>query len=72
MIIERNLLISLLKLTKSGPALIETVNKDAHIPSSTTMKLLQKMQNEGLVYLKPDEVEVESAIGLSWRLKPYR
>lgn len=69
MIVERNLLISLLKLTQKGPALIETVNKDARVPSATTKKLLQKMQNEGLVYLKPDEVEVDSANRLKLAVK---
>ena len=60
MSIERNLLISLLKLTKSGPALIESVNIDAHIPSSTMVKLLEKLQSNGMLYLKGDVVEVES------------
>jgi len=59
-IVERNLIISLLKLTKEGPVLIELINKEAHLPSATTMKLLKKLQNEGLVYLKQGSVEAES------------
>ena len=58
--VECNLVISILKLTKEGPVLIKTVNKDAHIPTVTTMKLLDKLQNEGLVYLKQGSINVES------------
>jgi Holliday junction resolvase-like predicted endonuclease len=60
MSVERNLIISLLKLTKEGPVLTELVNRDAHLPSATTVKLLGKLQNEGLVYLKQGSVRVES------------
>jgi Holliday junction resolvase-like predicted endonuclease len=57
--VERNLVISLLKLTKEGPVLIENVNKDARIPSAGALKLLRKLQKEDLIYLKPDSVEVD-------------
>jgi Holliday junction resolvase-like predicted endonuclease len=60
MIIERNLLISLLKLTKEGPVSIETINKDAKIASDIVRKLLEKLQNEGIVYIKDDAVEISS------------
>ena len=60
MSVERNLIISLLKLTKEGPVLIELVNREAHLPLATTMKLLGKLQNEGLVYLKQGSVGAES------------
>jgi Mn-dependent DtxR family transcriptional regulator len=60
MSVECNLVISLLKLTKKGPVLTEDVNRDARIPSSTARKLMEKLQNEGLIYLKQGSVEVES------------
>jgi Holliday junction resolvase-like predicted endonuclease len=60
MSVERNLLISLLKLTKTGPVLIENVNKEARIPSSVSLELLEKLQNENLIYLKHGAVEVDS------------
>lgn len=60
MSVERNLIISLLKLTKNGAVLTEVVNKEARMPSATTMKLLEKMQNEDLVYLKQGFVEITS------------
>ena len=53
MSVERNLLISLLKLTKEGSVLIESVNKEARIPSAVALELLEKLQNENLIYLKP-------------------
>jgi Holliday junction resolvase-like predicted endonuclease len=60
MSIERNLLIAILKLTKEGTALIESVNREARIPSAVTLKLLDKLQNENLIYLKPKNIEVDS------------
>ena len=60
MSVERNLIISLLKLTKDGPILAENVNRDAHIPLATMNKLLCKLQNEGLIYMKQESIEVES------------
>ena len=60
MSVERNLVISLLKLSKEGTVLIESVNKEARIPSSVTLKLLDKFQNENLIYLKPNSIEVDS------------
>ena len=60
MSVERNLVISLLKLSKGGTVLIESVNKEARIPSSVTLKLLDKFQNENLIYLKPNSIEVDS------------
>jgi len=60
MSVERNLVISILKLTQKSAVLTENVNRDAHIPSATSRKLLQKLQNEGLIYLKQDSIEVES------------
>jgi Holliday junction resolvase-like predicted endonuclease len=60
MVIERNLLISLLKLTKNGYVLIKDVNKDSKIAYDITRKLLKKLQNEGVLHLKGDFVEVHS------------
>ena len=60
MSVERNLVISILKLTQKGAVLIENVNRDARVPSVTSRKLLQKLQNEGLIYLKQDSIEVEN------------
>lgn len=69
MSVERNLLISLLKLTKKGAVLNEAVNLDAKVPSLTIRKLLEKMQNEGLVYLKEDSVEADSVARLKLAIK---
>jgi Holliday junction resolvase-like predicted endonuclease len=69
MSVECNLVISLLKLTKSGPVLIESVNKDARIPSSISKRLLEKLQSEGLIYLKEDSVEVKNNCRLKLAVK---
>ena len=69
LIIERDLLISLLKLTKDGPVLLERVNKDARIASDIVRKLLEKLQNEGFLYLKNDFAEVASANRLRLAVK---
>jgi hypothetical protein len=59
-VVERDLLISLLKLTKDGPVLIETVNSDAKIASDIVIKLLESLQKQGLVYLKDGFLKVDS------------
>lgn len=58
--VERDLLISLLKLTKDGPVLVERVKSDAKTTLSIARKLLEKLQNEDMVYLKQDSVEADS------------
>jgi Holliday junction resolvase-like predicted endonuclease len=60
MVVERDVLIALLKLTKNGSVLIENVNKDARVASDITLELLEKLQNEDLVYLNRGSVEVDS------------
>jgi len=69
MSIECNLVISLLKLTKEGPVLIKSVNKEARIPSSVTLELLLKLQNEGLVYLQSNCIEIDSTSRLKLAIK---
>lgn len=60
MVIERNLLISLLKLTENGGVTQESVNRDAKVPVSIGVKLLQKLQSVNLVYLNADVVNVDA------------
>jgi Holliday junction resolvase-like predicted endonuclease len=67
--IERNLLISLLKLTKEGSALIEDIKRDARLPLSVCWNLLEKMQKEGIIYLKVDCVELDSINRLNLAIK---
>jgi hypothetical protein len=69
MSLELNLLISLLKFTKDESVLIETINKEARLPSATTLKLLAKLQNENLVYLKEGTVEADSGGRLRLAIK---
>jgi Holliday junction resolvase-like predicted endonuclease len=52
LVIELDLVMSLLKLTKGGAVLIEYVNKDAKLPPSVARRMLKKLQDEGIVYLK--------------------
>jgi Holliday junction resolvase-like predicted endonuclease len=63
------MLISLLKLTKDGPVLTECVNRDARIAPDIARKLLENLQNEGMLYLKDDSVEVNSANRLKLAVK---
>ncbi|MGD0450549.1 MAG: nuclease-related domain-containing protein [Candidatus Bathyarchaeia archaeon] len=69
MSVECNLIISLLKLTKKGDVLTEDVKKDSRIPASTTKNLLSKLQNECLIYVKEDQVEINSAMRLKLAVK---
>ena len=60
MVIERDLIISLLKLTREGPVSVAYVKKEARIAEDIVKKLLEKLQNEGMIYLQGDTVEVTS------------
>ena len=60
MSVERELAISILKLAKNMSVKQELINRDAKIPSAIGLNLLQKMQNEGLIYLRDRNVETES------------
>lgn len=69
MSIECTLLISLLKLTKESPALLEEIKKDARLPSSVCVKLIEKLQSEELIYLKIDCAEIDSKSRLRLAVK---
>jgi len=58
MIVERNLLISALKLTKTGPSNQEDIKSDAKLPSSVVGFLLRKLQSEGLIYVEDSLVKI--------------
>jgi Holliday junction resolvase-like predicted endonuclease len=60
MSIERDLIISILKLTENGSVTREQINKDAKIASDIALKLLRGLQNDGMVYLKDNIVEADS------------
>ena len=60
MIVEVNLLISILKLTKSNSVIVENVKRDSLIQISIMKKLLQNLQSQGLIYLKGDNVTADT------------
>jgi Holliday junction resolvase-like predicted endonuclease len=60
MSIERDLIITLLKLTLDGPVSKGIVKKDAKLPSESVENLLRKLQNERLIYLQKEIVEADS------------
>jgi len=59
LIIERNLIISTLKLTRNGPVLFENIKIDSRALSETSITLLEKYQSENLLKLNNGTVEVE-------------
>jgi len=58
--IERDLIISLLRLTKEGLVSKEIVKKDARLLSQNVENLLRKLQNDGLIYVRKDTVEADN------------
>ena len=64
MTIELNLLISILKMTKEGSALTESVNKDARIAAGIAPKLLKKMEITEIIYNKSGTIEADSCTRL--------
>lgn len=60
MSIERELIISILKLTKNEPISNKIFSKDAKIPSQIAENLLKKLHKDGLIYLRKNVVEADS------------
>ena len=60
MSIERELIISILKLTKEGPVAVDVIRKDAKIPSVIAQNLVEKLQNNGLLYLRNKVIDLDS------------
>ncbi|MCL1977488.1 MAG: NERD domain-containing protein [Candidatus Bathyarchaeota archaeon] len=58
MSVERNLILSLLKLTQKSSVLAKQVKNDAKLPSETMYVLLEKLQSEDLLNLNSEVVEV--------------
>jgi len=58
--VERELIISVLKLTRNGSISFEVLSKDARIPLGVTENLLEKLQNNGLVYLRNRIIDTNS------------
>jgi len=56
--IERELIISVLKLTKNGLISAEVVSKDAKMPFEVTKNLVKRLQSDGLLYLQDHVIEV--------------
>lgn len=69
MAIERNLIISLLKLTKNGTVTHEAVKTEAKIPLSVCKELLRKLQRESLLYLNGDNFEIDTTSRLKLAVK---
>ena len=69
MAVERDLLISLIKLTKDGSVLLELVKKDAKTTMNITRKMLEKLQNEGIIYMNQNKVEADSFSRLKLAIK---
>ncbi len=60
MTVERNVLISILKLTKSGPIAKELVVRDAKVATQIADELLRKFRDAELIRLKEKTVEASS------------
>jgi Holliday junction resolvase-like predicted endonuclease len=69
MSIEGDLIISILKLTVNGSVSRERINKDAKIASDITLKLLRRLQNDGMVYLRDNIVEADDSCRLKLAVK---
>jgi hypothetical protein len=67
--VERNLLISLLKLTQNGAVGQEILKTDAKLPDNTTSSLLSKLQRENLVKVERGIVKVDGDARLKLAVK---
>jgi Holliday junction resolvase-like predicted endonuclease len=55
--VETEMIISILKLTREGPISQELINKDTQVPHVLVRKLLQRLQDEGLIYVRGNFLE---------------
>ncbi|NIR87180.1 hypothetical protein GWO13_06240 [Candidatus Bathyarchaeota archaeon] len=60
MAVERSLLISILKLTKTGPVQKELISRDARVPVQVADEMLKKLSDTGLIRYKDWLIEVSS------------
>ncbi|MEM2911506.1 MAG: hypothetical protein QXM52_06645 [Candidatus Bathyarchaeia archaeon] len=58
--IEKELIITILKLTSSGSILNEQIYKDAKISRDVALNLLKKLEKEGLIYFHDNLLEADS------------
>jgi Holliday junction resolvase-like predicted endonuclease len=58
--IERELIIAVLKATKTEVASLQVVSKEAKIPFKTAQNIMEKLQKDGLIYLRDDFLEASS------------
>ena len=67
--VERNLIISVLKLTKKEPVLTESIKSEARLPTKTIQILLRKLQKESVINLENETVTVDSESRLKLAVK---
>ena len=60
MSVEMNIVIALLSVSAHGPVSQESINMEAKVAGSVASKLLQRLQDDGLVNLKGAEYEADS------------
>jgi Holliday junction resolvase-like predicted endonuclease len=69
MSLERELILSILKLTDNEPVSRESVIKDAKIASGIALKLLRQLQDDEMVYLRDNMVEANGNCRLKLAVK---
>ncbi len=69
MIVERNLITSILKLTKDGSVLLEDVKKNSRMSSDVMLYLLEKLQSEDLLKIDKGSVTANSEDRLKLAVK---
>ncbi len=60
MTVERNILVSILKLTKDGPIARQLVARYANVPTQVTEEVLKKFRDAELIKFKDKTIEVSS------------
>ena len=66
---ERDLLISLLKLTKDGSVLLDSIKKESKTTMSIAREMIEKLHNENILYLNQNKIEVDGSSRLKIAIK---
>lgn len=69
MLVEKNLITSIIKLTNQGQVLIQSVSQDAKIPSITASQMLKRLQNQALIEINGKFIEADTQMRLSLAIK---
>ena len=69
MLVEKNLITSIIKLTNQKKVPIQSISQDSKIPSLITSQMLKKLQNQYLIEINDEFIEADTQMRLGLAIK---